>query len=71
VGNRRVKGFEIPNDEITREFFERNGFIHLRTIIREIPNKRMPRRNSPTNVAGKTDLTMLYEYIVILKAGGR
>ena len=67
VGNRRVKGIEIPNDEITREFFERNGFKHVKTIIREIPNKKMPKRNSPTNVAGITDSTMNYEYIVILR----
>ena len=67
VGNRRVKGIEIPNDEITRALFERNGFTHIKTIIREIPNKRMPRRTSPTNVAGITDTTMNYEYIVLLK----
>jgi len=67
VGNRRVKGVEIPNDEITKEFFERNGFVHLKTIIREIPNKRMPKRNSPTNVAGLTDTTINHEYIVILQ----
>jgi len=67
VGNRRVKGIEIPNDEITREFFERSGFQHIKTIIREIPNKRMPKRNSPSNIAGVTDATMTREYIVILK----
>lgn len=66
VGNRRVKGIEIPNDEITREFFERHNFTHIKTIVREIPNKRMPKRNSPSNVAGKTDTTMNYEYVVIL-----
>lgn len=67
VGNRRVKGIEIPNDEITREFFEKNGFKHIKTIIRKIPNKRMPKRNSPSNVAGITEPTMNYEYILILK----
>ncbi|NPV14054.1 DNA methyltransferase [candidate division WOR-3 bacterium] len=67
VGNRRVKGVEIPNDEITREFFERAGFKHIKTIIRAIPNKRMPKRNSPSNIAGLTDATMNYEYIVILR----
>ena len=67
VGNRRVKGIEIPNDEITREFFERNGFKHIKTIIREIPNKKMPRKNSPSNVTGVTDTTMNHEYIVILQ----
>jgi len=67
VGNRRVKGIEIPNDEITREFFERNGFKHIKTIIREIPNKKMPRKNSPSNVTGVTDTTMNHEYIVVLQ----
>ncbi len=70
VGNRRVKGFEIPNDDITREFFERNGFRHIKTIIREIPNKRMPKRNSPSNIVGKTDVTMSYEYVVIMERIG-
>ncbi len=67
VGNRRVKGVEIPNDEITKEFFERKGFKHLKTIIRAIPSKRMPKKNSPSNVVGATDVTMNYEYIVILQ----
>jgi len=67
VGNRKVKGVEIPNDEITKKFFERNGFKHIETIIREIPTKKMPRRNSPTNITGKKDTTMNYEYIVVLK----
>jgi len=67
VGNRRVKGIEVPNDEITREFFERNGFKRIKTIVREIPNKRMPKRNSPNNIAGITGTTMNFEYIVILQ----
>ena len=67
VGNRKVKGVQIPNDEITREFFQRNGFEHIVTIIREIPNKRMPKRNSPSNIVGQTDSTILSEFIVILK----
>ncbi len=67
VGNRRVKGIEIPNDEITKEFFERNGFRHLKTLIRAIPNKRMPKINSPSNIVGITDTTMNYEYIILLQ----
>ena len=67
VGNRKVRGVEIPNDEITREFFQRNGFRPIKTIIRAIPNKRMPKLNSPTNITGVTDTTMNYEYLVILK----
>ena len=67
VGNRKVKGFTLPTDEITRSFFENNGFSHIETIIRNIPNKRMPKRNSPTNQVGITDNTMNYEYIVIME----
>ncbi len=67
VGNRRVKGFEIPTDEVTAEFFSRNGFRHVETIMRAIPNKRMPKKNSPSNVAGVTGTTMNYEYIVVLR----
>ncbi len=67
VGNRKVKGIEIPHDEITRYFFEKNGFEHLETIMRYIPNKRMPKRNSPSNMIGETDTTINFEYIVILR----
>jgi len=67
VGNRKVKGVQILNDEITREFFERCGFKHIKTIIRTIPNKRMPKKNSPTNLPGITDTTMDSEFIVILQ----
>jgi len=67
VGNRKVKGIVLPTDEITRKFFEDNNFQHIETIIRNIPNKRMPSKNSPTNVPGKLDSTMTNEYIVIMK----
>ncbi len=67
VGNRRVKSITLPTDEITSEMFKLNGFQHIETIIRRIPNKRMPLKNSPTNVKGKKDSTMNYEYIVVMK----
>jgi tRNA G10 N-methylase Trm11 len=67
VGNRRVKGITLPTDEITRAFFEANGFKHKNTFIRNIPNKRMPSRNSPTNEVGKTATTMNNEYIVVMR----
>lgn len=67
VGNRKVKGIALPTDEITKNFFEIKGFKHIETIIRNIPNKRMPSKNSPTNVSGKTDETMSNEYIVIMQ----
>ena len=67
VGNRRVKGITLPTDKITQLFFEVNDFKHENTLIRNIPNKRMPSKNSPTNEIGITDTTMTQEYIVVMK----
>ena len=66
VGNRTVKGIQIPLDFFTAETFERYGFVHKETIVRGIPNKRMPSETSPTNIAGDKVKTMNNEYIVIL-----
>ncbi len=65
VGNRTVKGVNIPTDEITAQLFNENGFSHIETIIRNIPNKRMPSKNSPSNIVGETASTMKNEFIVI------
>lgn len=67
VGNRRVKSITLPTDEITMEFFRMKGFRHIETIIRKIPNKRMPSKNSPTNERGKSETTMNYEFIVVMQ----
>jgi DNA modification methylase len=67
VGNRTVKGVQIPLDYITVEFFEKCGFEHLNTFVRRIPNKRMPSKNSPTNEVGKLMATMSNEFIVVVK----
>lgn len=67
VGNRRVKSEELPTDKISADFFKSLGFQHQRTIVRAISNKRMPIENAPSNIKGEKDLTMRYEYIVILK----
>ena len=66
VGNRRVKGTQINLDYFTAEMFERFGFKHDITIVRSIPNKRMPSKNSPSNKTGEKVSTMTNEYIVIL-----
>jgi hypothetical protein len=66
VGNRRVKTVQINLDYFTAEMFEKCGFKHDITIVREIPNKRMPSKNSPTNKSGETVETMNNEYIVLL-----
>ncbi len=67
VGNRRVKGLELPTDKISADFFEHCGCEHHKTLVRAISNKRMPLENSPTNIRGKKDTTMRYEYIVIVR----
>jgi hypothetical protein len=67
VGNRTVKGFQLPTDQFTAWAFVESGFEYVTTHVRGIPNKRMPSRNSPSNVAGKTSKTMHNEYIVILR----
>jgi 16S rRNA G966 N2-methylase RsmD len=65
VGNRTVKNVQLPTDQFIAEKFEKNNFRHLITYKRALSNKAMPSRNSPTNEAGKTVNTMLFEYIVV------
>jgi len=67
VGNRRVCGTTLQTDEMTRDLFEKQGFEHIETIVRNIPNKRMPSRNSPSNIVGESDTTMKNEYIVVMQ----
>ena len=65
VGNRRVKEVMLPTDEFVVDAFRQHGFTHKATIVRNIPNKRMPKKNSPSNVVGETSTTMHEENIVI------
>lgn len=67
VGNRKVKGVSLLTDEITIDFFAENNFRHVETIVRNIPNKRMPSKNSPSNIVGAKDTTMTQEFIVVLQ----
>lgn len=67
VGNRKVKGFVLPTDLAIRHFFEHVGFTHVNTFQRRIPNKRMPARNSLTNVTGSVESTMTNEHIVVMR----
>lgn len=67
VGNRTVKEIQLPTNEIVTDFGESTGFRHVETIIRKIPNKRMPSKNSPTNKTGVLGSTMTEEYIVIME----
>ncbi len=65
VGNRTVKGIQIPMDQITADMLVSLGLSFEAIYVREILNKVMPSKNSPTNKAGKTKNTMLNEYIVV------
>ena len=67
VGNRTVKGTQLPTDQFTAWVFENAGFEYVATYLRDIPNKRMPSKNSPSNKAGKKVSTMHKEYLVVLK----
>ncbi len=67
IANRKVANIELPSHIAIRCFFENNGFEHVQTFIRDIPNKRMPKLNSPSNIAGKKTETMTKEYIVVMK----
>ncbi len=67
IGNRLVKQVRIPTDFIIAELGEQIGFTCEDIIVRNIPNKRMPKKNSPTNIVGELEETMNKESIVILR----
>ncbi|PYB68142.1 DNA methyltransferase [Thermoplasma sp. Kam2015] len=69
VANRTVASVILPTSDAIRDFFESQGFAHIATFVRDIPNKRMPLRNSPTNVSGETSSTMLKEHIIVMQKG--
>ncbi|MDE2698017.1 MAG: DNA modification methylase, partial [Gemmatimonadota bacterium] len=67
VGNRTVKGFQIPMDQITAYFMDEIGLTFKEILVRNILNKVMPYKNSPTNQSGVKSKTMTKEYIVIFR----
>jgi len=67
VGNRLVKQVRIPTDFIIAELAEKIGFTCEDIIVRNIPGKRMPVKNSPTNIVGALEETMNKESIVVLR----
>ena len=68
VGNRTVKGINIPTDKIMTEMFKAKGdYEYITTHEREIPNKRMPKLNSPSNKIGQKATTMCNEFIFVLQ----
>ena len=67
MSNRCVRGVTLKTDRITREFFEENGLNHIGTFDRKISSKRMPRKNSPAGIVGKTKTLMNKEYIIVMQ----
>lgn len=67
VGNRTVKNELLQTDVIITELAQQYDLIPIYTIDRNIPNKVMPSRNSPTNKTGITNATMTMEHIVVLR----
>lgn len=67
VGNRTVKNILLETDKIIIELAEKHNLVFVYSINRKIPNKVMPSKNSPSNVAGQKVTTMTMEHIVILR----
>lgn len=67
VGNRTVKKVHLLTDRIITELSERYGLVSVANFTRAIPNKRMPKENSPTNEVGAKVSTMNGEQIFILR----
>ncbi|MFA5009981.1 MAG: DNA methyltransferase [Patescibacteria group bacterium] len=67
IGNRLVKQVRIPTDIIIAELGNEIGFTCETIMARNIPGKKMPIRNSPTNIAGQLADTMNQESIVVLR----
>ena len=65
VGNRTVKGVQLPTDQFIAEQLEKYGCKHLITYERALSSKVMPSQNSPTNQKGLKVNTMLFEYVII------
>lgn len=67
VANRTMSRVSIPTHLITKELCESLGFVHDKTLPREIPSKTLPWENAPENITGKKGGTMAKENIVIMK----
>lgn len=70
VGNRTVKGHVVPTAAATAALLEHAGFETVDVLSRNIPTKRMPSLNSPSNVPGQKGRTMTTENIVISRKRG-
>jgi len=67
TGNRTVKNVFLRTDLIISEISNKIGFKTEKILYRNIINKRMPLKNSPSNKRGEISNTMLKENIIFLK----
>ena len=67
TANRTVKGIVLPTDQIITEMYASLGVIKMAQYTRNIPNKRMPSKNSPSNKKGSVSNTMKQENITLYK----
>lgn len=67
VGNRTVKNEKLATDRIIVEIASKYELVEIYDIGRNIPNKVMPSKNSPTNISGEKLSTMCNEHILVLK----
>jgi len=67
IGNRTVKNISLRTDLIVSEIAFSLGLNTEKIFYRNIINKRMPKKNSPTNIKGQVGHTILKESIIFLK----
>jgi len=56
IGNRTVGGIVIPNNQILQEFIEFKGGKFVTQVKREILNRRMPKKNSNSELMSFEDI---------------
>ncbi len=69
VGNRRIRGIEVPTDAIITEFAEALGFQLEDMFVRTLQKKVLPYATKPLNVSGDTSVqpTLRNETILVLR----
>jgi site-specific DNA-methyltransferase (cytosine-N4-specific) len=67
VANRKVKGIEIPTNEILIELASNCGLAHSTTARRRITGKRLPTRINTNSALMDGTLTMTSEYIMVFR----
>jgi hypothetical protein len=71
VGNRRVRGIDVPTDSILVELAKHAGFELEEVFARTVRNKVMPYATKPWNAHGVESLqpTFRTESILVFQAG--